>query len=319
MRTRSFFWPFVLIAAGLVWLLVEVGTIPLDNLWALMYIWPFLLMGAGIGLILRSRWPITRMFVSGLIVLGIVLSIFFAPQLGWNQMPSWNFITWTNFNGSIRGSGNVISESRQVQDFSAVEINYPVELTVKQGQTPSLTIEGEDNLLPQLDTRVSGSTLIIENSERNFSKRVNSTKPVRINLTVKDLRRVDFPSAGSLSADGLKTEDLRISISGAGTVTLTNLTAVTLDVNLSGAGNIRADGKADTLITDISGFGSFHGDNLASQNADVTISGAGNATVWAKDSLKADISGTGSVRYYGSPSVNKSVSGVGSVSGLGNK
>src|SRR5512140_690171 len=125
MRSRSFFWPFVLIAAGLVWLLVEIGTLPVDNLWALMYIWPFLLMGVGVGLILRSRWPATRMFISGLIVLGIVLSIFFAPQLGWNQMPSWSFITFSDLHGSVRGSGNVISENRQVEDFTAVEILYP--------------------------------------------------------------------------------------------------------------------------------------------------------------------------------------------------
>ena len=63
MRNRSLFWPFFLIATGIVWLLIEMRTIPADNLWALMYIWPFLLMVAGISLILRSRWPVTRMFV----------------------------------------------------------------------------------------------------------------------------------------------------------------------------------------------------------------------------------------------------------------
>ena len=319
MRSRSFFWPFVLIATGVVWLLVELGTIPVDNLWALMYIWPFILMGIGVGLILRARWPMTRMIVSGLIVLGIALSIVFAPQLGWNQAPAWNFISFSDTHGFVRGSGNVISQSRQVADFSAVEINFPVELTVKQGDTPSLTVEAEDNLLPQLDTRVSGTTLIIEDNERDSAKRVNPTKPVRINMTVKDLTRVDFPSAGMLRITGLKTENLNISISGAGSVWLTNLIATGLDINLSGAGSISADGKADTLTTDISGFGSFHGDNLASQNADITISGAGSATVWAKSNLNADISGTGSVKYYGSPSVHKSVSGLGSVTSLGNK
>jgi len=320
MRTRSFFWPFVLIAAGLIWLLVEIGTIPADNLWALMYIWPFVLMGIGIGLILRARWPLTRMFVSGLIVAGIVLSIIFAAPLGWNQMPSWSFISLGDFEGSVKGSGNVITESRQVGDINSVEINFPVDLTVKQGDTPSLTIQAEDNLMPQLETRVSGKTLSIDDSERSFSKRVSPTKPVRIDLTVKNLNRVDLPSAGMLRVTGLKTEDLRISISGAGSVNLTSLTAASLEVDLSGAGSITADGTADNLSSDISGFGSFHGDNLASQDVHVTISGAGSATVWAKGSLTADISGTGSVRYFGSPSsINKNVSGLGSVSSLGNK
>ena len=63
MRNRSLFWPFFLIATGIAWFLIELGRIPVENLWALMYIWPFFLMAAGVGLILRTRWPVARMFV----------------------------------------------------------------------------------------------------------------------------------------------------------------------------------------------------------------------------------------------------------------
>ncbi len=183
-----------------------------------------------------------------------------------------------------------------------------------------MTVEAEDNLQPQLATRVSGNTLFIENSERDWTKRVNPTKPVRINMTVKDLQQVDFSSAGTLHIVALKTENLRISISGAGSVSLSDLLiAQSLNMNLSGAGNINATGKVDSLTTNISGFGSFHGDDLSSQTARITISGAGSATVWVKNNLNAEISGTGSVRYYGSPSIQKSVSGLGSVTSLGNK
>ena len=105
MRQRSLFWPFILIATGIIWFLVELRTIPIENLWALMYIWPFFLMAVGIGLILRSRWPVARMIVSGLIVLGMILVIIFAPQLGWNKAPAWNFFNLTDFNGSVRAPG----------------------------------------------------------------------------------------------------------------------------------------------------------------------------------------------------------------------
>ena len=114
MRNRSLFWPFFLIAAGLVWLLIEIRSIPVENLWALMYIWPFFLMAAGVGLILRSRWPVARMLVSGLLVLGMVGAVVFAPRLNWNKAPTWSYFTWTNFNGSVRGSGVVVSETRKV-------------------------------------------------------------------------------------------------------------------------------------------------------------------------------------------------------------
>jgi len=319
MKQRSLFWPFVFIATGLVWLLVELRAIPAANLWALTYIWPFFLMAVGVGLILRSRWPITRMFISAIIVAGMVLSIVFAPQLGWNKAPAWNYFNLTDFNGSIRGSGVVVSQARQVADFNSIEVNFPVELTVQQGNTTSLTIEAEDNILPQLATRVSGNSLYIENSQPDWVKRVNPTRSVQIHMTVKNLQQVDFPSAGTLRVENFQTDHLEVSISGAGTVNLSNLTAHNLTVNLSGAGNITASGSVDSLNMDISGFGSFQGGDLASQTADITISGAGNATVWAKNDLGVDISGTGSVRYYGSPNVHRNVSGLGSVNSLGNK
>ncbi len=259
------------------------------------------------------------MLVSGLIVLGIVLTIVFAPQLGWNKPPSWSTFNIVGLTGSVRGSGVVVTQTRQVADFNAIEINYPVELTVQQGNSTSLTVEAEDNLLPQLDTRVSGNTLFIETNQRDYTKRVNPTRPGRIALTVKTLQRLDFPSAGSLQVGKFLTNVLEIDISGAGSANFTDLTASSLSVNLSGAGSITASGTADTLNIDISGLGSFTGGDLASQTGKVDISGAGSATVWVKNNLQAQISGTGSIKYYGSPSVERDVSGLGSVNSLGNK
>jgi hypothetical protein len=319
MRNRSLFWPFFLIAAGIVWFLVELGRLPVENLWALLYIWPFLLMAAGVSLILRVRWPITRWFVSGLTVLGMLLAVLYAPQVGWNRAPAWSFYNFADFSGSVHGSGVVVSQTRQLADFNSIEINYPVELTVQQGAANSLTVTAENNLIPQLATRVSGSTLYIENSQPDWTNRVTPTRPVEIHITVKNLQQVDFPSAGTLTIGKLQTDSLDLSISGAGSVALSNLTTHNLTVNLSGAGNITASGSADALTMDISGFGSFHGADLASQTAAVTISGAGNATVWAKTSLNVGISGTGSVGYYGSPQVSREVSGLGSVNSLGSK
>jgi hypothetical protein len=319
MRNRSLFFPFLLVAAGLVWLLVELRAVPAENLWALSYIWPFFLMAVGIGLILRSRWPSVRMIVSGLIVLGMVLSILFAPQLGWNKAPAWSTFNLTGISGSVRGSGVIVSETRKVADFNSVEINFPAEITIQQGNATSLTVEAEDNLLPQLATRVSGDTLTIENDQPDWTKRVNPTRTVKIHMTVKDLRRVDFPSAGTLQVGKFQVDQLRLSISGAGTVTLSDLTAQNLTVNMSGAGKTTASGSVDSLKMDISGVGSFQGGDLASQSADISISGAGSATVWAKNSLSVEISGTGSVNYYGSPSVKRNISGLGSVNSRGSK
>jgi hypothetical protein len=221
--------------------------------------------------------------------------------------------------GAVAGSGVVKSETREVAGFQSISIDYPVDITVKQGKSESLEIKAEDNLLPQLSAEVRNGTLHLENAQRNWQERVNPTKPVVVTITVVDLNRVQFPTAGKMLIDGLQTDSLAISVSGAGDVTLTDLDAGSLEFNLSGAGNVDASGAAERLKLNISGLGNFNGGNLQSQDADVNISGAGSATVWADDQLDARISGAGSIDYYGSPQVSERISGVGSVRKIGDK
>jgi hypothetical protein len=314
---RSLFGPLLLIAAGIVWLLVKSGTVPAENLWALTHIWPFLLIAAGLGIILRSYWKFTSMVLDVLIIGGAVLAILYAPQLGWtNPSIITMFDNGESFIGpGERGSGNVITETREVSGFDAVNVSYPATVLIKQGNAESLKIEAEDNLMPNLKTQVKNGTLEIF-YERENGKHVNPTKTVNITIVVKDLVDVEFTSAGELIVENLKTDALDVSLSGAGNIKLDKILVKTLGVNLSGAGSSTASGTADDLSLNISGFGDFKGKDLHNKDAQVDISGAGSATVWVADSLDAQISGAGSISYYGSPSVSKQISGVGNVNHL---
>lgn len=317
---RSLFGPLLLIAAGVVWLLIKSGTIPAANLWALTHIWPFLLIAAGLGIILRSYWKYTSMILDVLIIGGAVLAILYAPQLGWaNPSIFTMFDNGESFIGpGERGSGNVISQTREVNGFDAVSVSYPATVLIKQGDAESLKIEAEDNLLPNLKTQVKNGTLEIFYKREN-GKHVNPTKTPVITIVVKDLTNVDFTSAGELTVENLKTDALDVSLSGAGNVKLDKLLVKGLSVSLSGAGSSTASGTADDLNLSISGFGDFKGSDLHSRDAQVDISGAGSATVWVDNDLNAQISGAGSVSYYGAASVTRQISGVGGVNHIGNK
>jgi len=320
-QKRSLFGPLLLIAAGVIWLLVKSGNIPSANLWALTHIWPFLLIAAGLGIILRPYWQYTSVVLDVLIVGGAILAILFAPQFGWANPPMlWMF----DNDGEVfmgpgeRGSGNVVTETRPVSNFRAIEIDYPAEVLVKQGSQESLEIEAEDNLLPNLKTEVKNGTLEIFYKREN-GKRVHPTKTVKITIVVKDLTDVAFTSAGELTVDQLKTDKLDVSLSGAGNVALDDVQVKTLEVSLSGAGSLNASGTADDLDLSISGFGDFSGADLHGKVARVHISGAGSATVWVDEDLTAGISGAGSISYYGTADVTKQISGVGGVNHAGNK
>lgn len=320
---RSIFWPLVLIATGLLWLLVSIGTIPAANLWALTHLWPILLMALGAGLILRAWWPPAGMIVSTLVVAVAVLAVVFAPQLGWNNLPAWT--TWTdwhdgsNFTGAMRGSGEIKTESRNVERFTSIAVKYPAEIVIRQGKEQSVSITTDDNLLPQLGTQVRGQTLYIENTERSWNERVVPTKAVQIEIVVISLEEIQFSSAGSLRVEDIQGDGLSISMSGAGDLDLTGIDVGKLECRLSGAGDIEAEGKAGKLELRISGIGNFDGADLETQQAEVRISGAGDVTVWTTETLDASISGAGSVDYYGNPSVSQHISGAGSVNRRGDK
>jgi hypothetical protein len=281
---------------------------------------PYLLVVLGFGLILRAYWRFAGMLVSVLVVAGAVMAVVYAPRLGWDNAPNWAMWSFgPDLGGSRPGSGIIKTETRKVPDLESVFVEYPAEITIRQGDSQSLIITADDNLLPQLSTEVRGGKLTIENSERNWNQRVRPSKTVQITLTVRDVQEVAFSSAGKLYIEGLETDDLTITVSGAGDVVLTAIEVGQLKCTLSGAGNISADGVADKINSHISGFGNFNGGDLHAQDADVSISGAGNATLWVEHELDAHISGAGSIDYYGDPAVSKNISGAGSVRRIGEK
>ena len=221
-------------------------------------------------------------------------------------------------NNGERGSGHVVSETRQVNGFRALEVSYPAQVIVRQSSQESLDIEAEDNLLPGLKTEVDNGVLRIFYKIAT-GKRVHATKPVKIRIVANDLREIAFTSAGELLVEAFKTDALDVALSGAGNLHLNDVQLNGLQVNLSGAGSVMTSGRADSLHINISGFGDFKGTDLHGRDTDINISGAGSATVWADRALTANISGAGSINYYGSASVTKQISGAGRVRHLGSK
>ena len=83
---RGVFWPLILIAVGLVFLLANFGLIPPMSLISLLSLWPLLLVLAGIDIAFAKRWPIPAL-VAEVAVIGLGLALVAArPPLapgGW--------------------------------------------------------------------------------------------------------------------------------------------------------------------------------------------------------------------------------------------
>ena len=63
---------------------------------------------------------------------------------------------------AVRGSGDIVTEVREVSDFSEVHLEGSGDVVVEMGENESLTVEADDNLLELITTSVRGSRLVIE-------------------------------------------------------------------------------------------------------------------------------------------------------------
>ena len=224
--------------------------------------------------------------------------------------------TITACNAIIRGSGDVISETRPVSNFDSIDLSGSGEVIVTQGGSESLSIETDDNVMEYVKAEVEGGTLKL-----GFKEKVNLISPSRLvfYVGVDDLTGLAISGSGDFEAEMIETDRLDASISGSGDVQIADLTAGEVKARISGSGEIDLAGEAAAQDVAISGSGKYLAGDLCSESVKVSISGSGDATVCATETLDSNISGSGSVDYYGRPSINSSGSGSGKINNLGEK
>ncbi|MEL6406892.1 MAG: head GIN domain-containing protein [Chloroflexota bacterium] len=210
----------------------------------------------------------------------------------------------------VRGNGNVTTESYNVSDFDSISLAGMGDLEITVGETESLTITTDENLLQYLEVAVEGSTLNIRTQNGVTIAQVTE---LTYAVTVTDLEAIDLSGAGTIILSDLTTESLVVDISGAGEATLSDLDVDNLSIEISGAGEATLSGEADDFLVDISGAGSINAYNLETVTADVEISGAGEANVQVSESLTGDLSGAASINYRGNATVDVDTSGVTSI------
>lgn len=192
--------------------------------------------------------------------------------------------------GGASGSGNVKTETRSVSGFSRVALDGVGRLTITQTGVESLSITADDNILPYIDSTVTGDTLHL------------GPKP---GVAVVNVARLDYRlTVKNLSA---------LSVSGAAAVAASGINTTSLTVSLGGAGDFTVAGRADSQDVELSGAASYKARDFATKSATVRVSGAGSATVAVSDRLDAHITGVGSITYYGNPNVIRDISGVGTI------
>ena len=212
---------------------------------------------------------------------------------------------------TVKGSGNVVTEERPVSGVQRVSLSNQGDLTVVIGDTESLVIEAEDNLLQYIQTEVRGGTLEI--FTQNGVSMIN-TDPIRYTLTVTSLEGVDINSSGGAVLPALTADGFEININSSGNMNVDSLAADKLTVHISSSGQVEiAGGTVTGLDVTISSSGDLHMEDVAVQDAKVSISSSGSAYIQVSGDLKGNISSSGNIYVTGNPQVDISTSSSGKV------
>ena len=212
------------------------------------------------------------------------------------------------FMEGVDGNGKVVKETRNVSNFDAIKIGGAFDVYLKQGNSESLVIEADENLMDLIKTDVRGGTLVIDTREN-----IRNSKELNIYITFRQLEKLNLSGAVEVKSDGkLKFDDLSIDGSGASEIDL-ELEVDKLSCDFSGASEISLTGSANYCSIDNSGASEVTAYDFVVKEYLIEISGAGDAKIHCTEVLEARISGAASIRYQGNPKVDSRVSGAGSI------
>jgi hypothetical protein len=194
------------------------------------------------------------------------------------------------FGGSgVRGNGDVVKETREVEEFNKIDVSGVFTVVVEISNETSVVVSAESNLMKYIRTRVKKNKLIIDTK-----KNISPKKQLTVYVKTKSLSYLEASGATDLEIEGLDESKFKLEVSGAA------------ECDISG--------RVGKFIAEVSGAGNVYGRDLICDYADLDISGAGDIKLTVNEGLNADVSGAASVVYYGDPKeINIDTSGAASV------
>lgn len=199
-----------------------------------------------------------------------------------------------------------------VSGFDKLDLGSAFTINVQQGSQFSVRASGREQDLDDLEANVSGGTLKVRYKNQNWNWNKNR-KSVRVDITMPQLRGIDFSGASSSTVRGFRNQgNISIDISGASTATI-DLDADRVNVDFSGASTVNLNGKASSMEGEVSGATTLKAYGLQAKSVKLDVSGASGASVSASERMDVDASGASSVRYRGTASIRSNTSGASSI------
>lgn len=189
----------------------------------------------------------------------------------------------------IRGSGEILTEIRDVKEFTGISLALPCDVEIEQAEEQEVTIETDDNILGYILSYVQEGILNI-----NTKNILSPSKNILIIIKTNQLTELNISGNAKTKLLKIKEERLKLKISGVA--------------------KVLGNGKVDNLEVIISGLGGIDFKEVKTRNTKLKISGSGKADLNVEESIEATINGSGKANVWGKPKhVTKNINGLGKI------
>jgi hypothetical protein len=206
----------------------------------------------------------------------------------------------------INGSGNQVTESRDIGTFTNVETSGSLTIVLSQDSASSIRILADDNIQDKIQTKLRGNTLRID-IEGNFC----DAGPVTIYLSSKDYQKIESSGSVEVLSEGkLNLNELEIELQGSSKVML-DLNAKSLKTSSSGSSEIELKGQAGSHDLEMTGSSSVEALDFVVGEYRINSTGASKSRINVLNVLEVNSHGASEVEYKGKPSkIEKDNSGA---------
>lgn len=210
----------------------------------------------------------------------------------------------------IIGSGPIKTVNRDIDPFSAIDLQMNGNVFYKAGQVASVTVTAKESLHAILKTQVVNSVLIIRYTD---GKTYDADESIRIEVVSPGINGLSLNTSGSIYAYGeIRTPHLSLKSSGSGSIVLEKITVYAVDAEVKMSGDISVtEGSTTDVKAQSMASGNIRFAKLEARNVTAEMKGSGDITVAVSNNLEATIRGSGSLFFYGSPSIKSHISGSG--------
>ncbi len=219
------------------------------------------------------------------------------------------------------------SETRPVSaEVTEIELTGAIDMTLRQGAVPSMTVRGEKRLLGNVDTYLKGESLQIGIKGMLLHKRL----PLQVVLVLPSIDTVRIKGSGDSTVNGFSGDKLDVQLDGSGSVKFNGRfrevsaqvrgsgememnggASDKVEVALAGSGEMTVVGSCKQFTANQTGSGELDAEHLAAETASLELRGSGTSVVQASKSADVTVRGSGDVQVLGNPA-ERTVSRTGS-------